>query len=255
MIRARFLDVDMVTWARSTVRSGGFNIGLAEGTDFYDADLLWVMNGDAIPVEAAMAESRVSCDVSGPGRGLVVERVARAGRYPQLRSVLRDIDWVSNANRCAACVVVGRQVRIAPLLIEASAIRGFGAPIADFFIRNDDVEFIARIVRRPRGGSTSTFVAIQKAAGLGISLVGLGERLCHAVRDRLCAAGEVFAPAEKGKRVGSAVRSWVLCYHRCHNRGAMRPRLKDCLRDGLKMRPGPMLVVLAQVGSVLAPRW
>jgi hypothetical protein len=84
-----------------------------------------------------------------------------------------------------------------------------------------------------------------------------GERFYNEVRNKIWVfrAGEAFAPAEAGLRVGAALRNWVLFYRHSRNKAALWRGLKKGLRDGLRTRPRPTRVVLAEAGYDLAPHW
>jgi len=260
VIRAQFPDVDLVTLTRNTGGAGGFCAGLAEAVDVHDADLVWAMDDDTIPTETTLEELLASYTAYGPGLGLVASRVVWTDGRDQPRNIPRERAGVSKADRSTALAAGGRPVRTASfvsLLIEAGAIREFGLPTADFFIWNDDFEFTARILRHRKGIYAPKAIVVHKTAELGTKLVDPGERFYNEVRNKIWVfrAGEAFAPAEAGLRVGAALRNWVLFYRHSRNKAALWRGLKKGLRDGLRTRPRPTRVVLAEAGYDLAPHW
>ncbi|HEX7461853.1 MAG TPA: glycosyltransferase [Dermatophilaceae bacterium] len=260
MIRTQFPDVELVTLTRNIGGAGGFSAGLAQAVDVHQADLVWAMDDDTIPTNSTLAELIASYTAYGPGLALVASRVVWTDGRDQPRNIPRDPWWASKADRRAAHAAGGRPVRTASfvsLLIEASTIRDFGLPTADFFIWNDDFEFTARILRHRKGIYAPKAIVVHKTAELGTKLVDPGERFYNEVRNKIWTfrAGDAFAPAEAGVRVGAAIRNWARFYRHSHSQVAMRRGLMRGLRDGLRTRPRPTREVLAEAGYDLAPHW
>lgn len=260
VVLSQFPDVDLVALTRNTGGAGGFSAGLAQAVDVHDADLVWAMDDDTIPTETTLAELLASYTAYGPGLALVASRVIWTDGREQPRNIPRDPGWSSRADRRAARAAFGRPVRTASfvsLLIEAGTIREFGLPTADFFIWNDDFEFTARILRHRKGIYAPNAVVVHKTAELGTKLADPGERFYNEVRNKIWTfrAGEAFAPAEAGIRIGAAVRNWARFYRHSHSQAAMRRGLRKGLRDGFRTRPRRTREVLAEAGYDLAPHW
>ena len=143
--------VELYVLERNTGGAGGFAFGIMAALRA-GADLIWLMDDDTIAEPdalAALLEARANYRDARPV--LVASRVIWTG-WPRSPDEYAAPEAARGCGRSAAaaesvgCVPV-RSASFVSILIDADVCRRRGAPVADYFLWNDDFEFSTRILR------------------------------------------------------------------------------------------------------------
>lgn len=252
-VRSGFRHVDLVTLQRNTGGAGGFAVGLAHALEHHDPSWVWLMDDDTIPTVTALAEL-VDAAESVPGAALAGSRVVWTDGQDHPMNTPRRKPFVRRREREMAEAAGAMPVRsssFVSMLVAAATVRERGLPIADYFIWNDDFEFSTRILRRARGVFVPSSVVVHKTKKLGATDVDPGERFFFEVRNKLwlLLRSRGLSAPEKLLYGASTLRRWVVTIARSRERGVLWRGLRRGLAAGLRGRPRPNTVVLADLGE------
>jgi GT2 family glycosyltransferase len=233
--------------------AGGFAAGL-EVALAADADLVWLMDDDTVPEPGALDELLNTRDrYPGPDPAVVASRVVWTdGREHPMntprrkpfvrRSELRRADEIG-------CVPI-RSASFVSVLIDASAARRLGVPVADYFLWNDDFEYTTRLLRRAPGLLCPASVVVHKTRTFGGADADPGERFFFEVRNKIwtLTRSRSLAPLERLLYTGATLRRWARTFARSTNRRALIRALGRGLVAGVRSGPRPTEAVLADAG-------
>src|SRR5689334_39589 len=140
--------VELHRLARNTGGAGGFAYGIAAALRA-GADLIWLMDDDPVPdADALAALLDARANYRGPRPAVVASRVVWTDGRDHPMNTPRPKPLVSAGERAAAesvgCVPV-RSASFVSILIDAQVCKRRGAPVADYFLWNDDFEFSTRM--------------------------------------------------------------------------------------------------------------
>ncbi|WP_304045531.1 glycosyltransferase [Jatrophihabitans endophyticus] len=246
-------DLEAVVLTRNTGGAGGFAVGmtmaLAEG-----ADLLWLLDDDAVPEPDALEELlRARDGVRGAPPVLMASRVVWTDGRPHPMNTPRRRPFASRSARAAADVVGCIPIRSASFvstLVDAAATRRMGLPRADYFLWNDDFEFTTRLLRNDVGLLCPASVVVHKTSKFGSTAADPGERFFYEVRNKiwtLTAPGTLHT-AERVLYTGSTLRRWARTFVRSKDRATLLRAFVAGVKAALRNRPRPTSDVLAELG-------
>jgi rhamnopyranosyl-N-acetylglucosaminyl-diphospho-decaprenol beta-1,3/1,4-galactofuranosyltransferase len=255
-VRAAHPEVRLVALDRNTGGAGGFAAGLATAlTDA--ADLVWLMDDDTIPEPGALAALLAAREAyPGPPPAVLASRVvwtdgrAHPMNTPRRKPLVRGAEL----HRAAAvdCVPI-RSASFVSVLVDADECRRQGAPVADYFLWNDDFEFTTRLLRRRTGLLCPASVVVHKTRTFGSTDADPGERFFYEVRNKVwtLTRSASLAPLERLLYTASTLRRWVRTFVRSGDRATLARALRRGLAAGLRRGPRPNDDVLA--GTALPP--
>ena len=243
-VRSQFPAVRLVELPTNTGGAGGFAYGLA----------LALADDDTIPQERAL-EAMLDALGSYPGRqpAVVASRVLWTDGRPHPMNTPRTRPFAAKAELAAAAAAGCRPIRSASfvsILVDASACRQRGLPLADYFLWNDDFEFTTRLLRRNPGLLCPASVVVHKTATFGSTDTDPGPRFYYEVRNKVWTlrSSLALAPGERILYGGATVRRWARTFARSRNRRALAASLARGLTAGVRTRPRPTEDVFASIG-------
>jgi GT2 family glycosyltransferase len=255
-VRAQFPLVRLVRLPRNTGGAGGFAYGLALALAD-GADLVWLMDDDTIPQPTAL-EAMLDALRRYPARSpaLVASRVVWTNGRPHPMNTPRTRPFATNSELAAAAAAGCRPIRSASfvsILVDASACRQHGLPLADYFLWNDDFEFTARLLRRSRGLLCTSSVVVHKTATFGSTDADPGPRFYYEVRNKVWTlrSGLPLAPGERVLYGGATVRRWVRTFAKSADRRALAASLARGFAAGVRTRPRATEDVFESAGLAL----
>ncbi|WP_169053760.1 glycosyltransferase [Agromyces sp. H66] len=244
--------VDLVSLPRNTGGAGGFAAGMAVALDRHDPDWLWLMDDDTVPEPGALEALLAAVD----GTDLVAagSRVVWTDGTEHPMNTPRPKPFASRRERAAAARAGGIPIRstsFVSMLVRADVVREVGLPIADYFIWNDDFEYSTRVLRGRRGVHVPASVVVHKTKVLGSTDADPGPRFYYEVRNKLWMfrRSTSLSPFEKVVYGGSSVRRWVRTFLRSADRDVLRDGWRRGRRDGMRTRPRPNAMSLADLGE------
>ena len=249
-VRAGYPDVQLLCLDRNTGGAGGFAAGLTTALGG-GADLIWLMDDDTVPEPdalAALAHARDTYD--GPVPAVVASRVVWTdGRdHPMNTPRRKPLARRAELSRAAAvgCLPI-RSASFVSILVEADECRRRGAPVADYFLWNDDFEFTTRLLRHRVGLLCPASVALHKTRTFGSTDADPGERFFFEVRNKvwMLTRSRSLGPVERLLYAASTVRRWVRTFRKSTDRSTLRHALRRGLAAGLRHGPRPNREVLA----------
>jgi rhamnopyranosyl-N-acetylglucosaminyl-diphospho-decaprenol beta-1,3/1,4-galactofuranosyltransferase len=254
LVLREFPEVDLVRLGTNTGGSGGFAVGLHHAVARSAAARVWLMDDDTVPTSTALEESLRAMRAVPGGADLVASRVVWSDGRDHPMNTPRVRPFATSADREAAATFGGHPVRSASfvsVLIDASAVRRVGLPIADYFLWNDDFEYTARILRRGRGFVAPDSLVVHRTAVFGATDVDPGPRFRLEVRNKVwvLAKSRALAPHERLLYAGSTLRRWSRTFARSTDRRRLGADLVRGLGEGLRTRPHPNKRVLAVAGA------
>ena len=253
-VRALGTDVNLHVLDHNTGGAGGFAYGVAAAVRS-GAGLIWLMDDDTIPEPdalAALLDARKGYDgVVRPA--LVASRVVWTDGRDHPMNTPRPKPFVGAGERAAAeavgCVPV-RSASFVSVLIDAEVCKRRGAPVADYFLWNDDFEFSTRLLRGNIGLLCPRSVVVHKTRTFGSTDVDPGERFYFEVRNKvwMLTRSRSLAPWERTLYAGSTLRRWLRTIRASSARAVLLRELRRGLRDGLRRGPRANDAVLAGTG-------
>jgi GT2 family glycosyltransferase len=252
-VRGLGSDISLHVLDRNTGGAGGFAYGIAAALRSA-ADLIWLMDDDTVPEPdalAALLDARTNYRGARPA--LVASRVVWTDGRDHPMNTPRPKPLVSPEEREAAemvgCVPV-RSASFVSVLVDAAVCRSRGAPVADYFLWNDDFEFSTRILRGNIGLLCPHSVVVHKTRTFGSTDADPGERFYYEVRNKvwLLTRSRSLAPLERLLYGGSTVRRWLRTIRGSRDRATLWRGLRRGLVAGLRHGPRSNEIVLAGTG-------
>lgn len=247
----------VLTLAENTGGAGGFAAGIAYALESMDADYLWLMDDDTIPMPSALRELLRVCDAYPGDVDVAGSKVVWTDGRDHPMNTPRRRPIVSKAKLDAADSVGSVPVRsssFVSMLIRADAAREQGLPVADYFIWNDDFEYSCRLLRRGVGLHVPASVVEHRTKTFGATDADPGERFYFEVRNKiwLLTRSVALSPGERVLYTGSTLRRWVRTFRRSQARDVLWSAARRGLADGIRKRPRPTTEVLADLPAVAA---
>lgn len=245
LVRDRFPGAHLVEPGRNLGGAGGFAVGISRALEL-GADLIWLLDDDAVPRPDALAEL---LSVQAPRRpALVASRVVWTdGR-----------DHPMNTPRTRPCAVPGcdriRSASFVSVLLDAAVVRERGLPIADYFLWNDDFEYTLRLLRGRSGLRCRSSVVTHRTASPDFDVA---PRFFYEVRNKvwLFTRSRCLAPGERLLYAAATVRRWAGALAGGAGpagRGRLLRELGRGLWAGVRAGPRPNSAVIPSTRS--APR-
>lgn len=248
-VRERFPTVRLLALTVNTGGAGGFAAGI-EAALADDAELIWLMDDDTVPVPDALAELlRARAAYPGPVPTLLASRVLWTdGRdhpmnTPRAKPFARSGAWEAAA--AVGCIPI-RSASFVSLLVDARACAERGLPVADYFLWNDDFEFTTRLVRGRVGLLCRSSVVVHHTRTFGSTDADPGDRFYFEVRNKvwLMTRSSGLGPVERVLYGGSTLRRWTRTIARSQQRPALWRAMRRGLIDGVRRPPRANDVVL-----------
>ncbi|GAB3608537.1 glycosyltransferase [Humibacter ginsengiterrae] len=240
--RALLPDAHVVTLRRNLGGAGGFTAGIALAISEANADLVWLLDDDTVPTEGALAALLEARRLAPPETVLVASRVVWTDGRPHPMNMPRVRPWTSKAALRSAnehgCYPV-RSTSFVSVLIEVSAIRVCGLPVAGYFLWNDDFEYTARLLRYSRGYICNGSLVVHKTKVYGSTDADPGPRFSLEVRNKvwLMKKSRSLALPEKVLYCGATAVRWVRTWRVSRDRRTITRSLREGLREGLWSAP------------------
>lgn len=244
--------LQVVSLRRNTGGAGGFAAGLATSMAG-SPDAVWLLDDDTIPHPTALAEVvRVRDTYPGTIPSVVASRVVWADGRDHPLNTPRLRPGASAEALDAAASVGARPIRSASfvsVLLDASAVRRLGLPIADYFLWNDDFEYTTRLLRDGVGLYVPSSVVVHKTRTFGSTDADPGERFYFEVRNKAWTytRSPALTPAEKAMYAASTLRRWARTFRGSARRETLLTSLVRGLRDA-RRPPRATAEVLAGAG-------
>ena len=249
-VRGRFPAARVVEMAQNTGGAGGFAYGISLALQA-DADLIWLMDDDTEPRPDALQALLTGQEmVPGVSPALIASRVVWTDGRDHPMNTPRRKPFASAAEirdaAAAGCVPI-RSASFVSVLVDARECGRRGAPIADFFLWNDDFEFTTRLVRGNVGLLCPASVVVHKTRTFGATDVDPGERFFYEVRNKIwtLTARSNLAPVERLLYSGATLRRWLRTFVNSADRGTLSRAFIRGLVAGLTTRPRRNSEVLA----------
>jgi len=258
LVRRQFSSVRLMALTRNTGGAGGFALGLEHALRL-GADLVWLMDDDAVPERAALG---TLLDARARYRGpvapaAVASRVLWLDGREHRMNIPRRRRGASSRERAAASAVGCAPIRTASfvsLLIDAEPARLLKHPRAAYFLWNDDFEYTARLLRDRPGLLCPTSVVIHKTESFYNSGSDPGPRFYYDIRNMLWLLGRSrgLSPLERVFFSAVTGRRWVRTIYRSRHRRVLIAGLVRGATAGVRSGPRPTSEVLA---DVCPPGW
>jgi GT2 family glycosyltransferase len=261
--REHAIRAEVLLLGRNTGGAGGFAAGIAHATapisDAPPADFVWIMDDDTIPTPTALAELLAAREAY---QELTGDAVAVAGskavwvdgrEHPM--NTPRPRPRVSAVQADAAAAVGAVPVRsssFVSMLIDTTAVRAEGLPVADYFIWNDDFEYSTRLLRRRVGLYVPASVVEHRTVKFGGTDVDPGARFYYEVRNKiwLFTRSSALGGVDTMLYGASSLRRWGRTLRRSTDRGTLTRAAARGVRDGVRRGPRPTPEVLAGLAPV-----
>jgi len=252
------LPLDVIRLVRNTGGAGGFAAGLARAVAGHAADRAWLMDDDTVPGPGALAELLAVDEryqwLGGARPAVMASRVLWTdGRdhpmnTPRRRPLARRTDQALAARAGAVPV---RSASFVSMLVDASAVRRHGLPVADYFLWNDDFEYSTRLLRHGVGLYVPTSVVEHRTKVFGATDADPGPRFRWEVRNKLWMFTRSGGLAwwEKVVYGGSSLRRWARTFQRSQAPGVLWAAARAGAREALRA-PRTTAQVLAGLGPV-----
>ena len=236
------IDVDLIRLPRNVGGAGGFAVGIDRAAHHHGADLIWVMDDDTEPLPQALSAAVGAWRAYDPRGGrrpaFVASRVLWTdGTEHPMNSMIERIGAGAGRRRRAEAVGA-RTIRsgsFVALLLDGDAVRATAAPIADFFIWNDDFEFSTRLARWSDALQVPASQVVHHTARPVTTDSDPGPRFYYDVRNKLWVftRSTSLAPWEKVLYGGATARLWLRTLRGSQERGQVLRRLAAGVRDSL----------------------
>jgi GT2 family glycosyltransferase len=241
--------VHLIRLETNTGGAGGFATGLAAALRD-GADLVWLMDDDTVPEPGALA-ALLAARAAYPGRppAIVASRVVWTDGREHPMNTPRPKPMSRRAERndaaAAGCVPI-RSASFVSILVEGDECRRRGAPIADYFLWNDDFEFTTRLLRRRAGLLCPASVVVHKTRTFGSTDADPGERFFFEVRNKvwMLTRSRSLGPVERLGYAASTLRRWVRTFLASGDRATLARALRRGLAAGVCRGPRPNAEVL-----------
>ncbi len=252
------LPVDIVRLARNTGGAGGFAAGLARAVAGHAADRAWLMDDDTVPTPGALAELLAVDEryqwLGGARPAITASRVVWTDGRDHPMNTPRPRPFARRADRALARragAVPVRSASFVSMLVDASAVRRHGLPVADYFLWNDDFEYSTRLLRHGVGLSVPTSVVEHRTRTFGSTDADPGPRFRWEVRNKIWMFTRSGSLAwwEKVVYGGSSARRWARTWQRSTARDVLLVAARRGALEALRS-PRTTAQVLAGLGPV-----
>lgn len=254
-VAAGFPEVSLLRLERNTGGAGGFTVGIVEAITEQGADLVWLMDDDTVPDPGALAALLSVRDHTPAGTVVLASAVRWIDGRPHPMNTPRVHPFATrrSVERAGAfqCYPV-RSASFVSILIEASAIRRAGLPIADYFLWNDDFEFSSRLLRSGRGYLCRGSTVEHRTKTFGSTDVDPGARFYFEVRNKiwLLRYSSALSGAERVLYAGATLRNWTRTIRKSSDRTTLFRGLRSGVKDGMSRPPRSNTEVLSGLGAV-----
>lgn len=210
--------VDIINLSKNTGGAGGFTVGIDRALTQHRADLVWVMDDDTEPTDNTLAESLAAWENYSPVRlqrpAVVASKVVWDDGTDHPMNTPRTMFAAGSKRHERAQAVGARPIRsgsFVSLLMDATVMRQYGLPIAEFFIWNDDFEYSTRLLRHRNGIYYPWSVAWHHTKNSGNTNSDPGPRFYNDVRNKLWVftRRRTLSCWEKVLYGGATARLWV----------------------------------------------
>ncbi len=258
LVRTHFAAVRYLRLERNTGGAGGFALGLEYALRL-GADLVWLMDDDAVPERAALG---TLLDARARYRGpvapaAVASRVLWLDGREHRMNIPRRRRGATSREHAAASAVGCAPIRTASfvsLLVDAEPACQIKHPRADYFLWNDDFEYTARLLRERPGLLCPASVVVHKTESFYNSGSDPGPRFFYDIRNMLWLLGRSrgLSPLERVFFSAVTARRWVRTIYRSRHRPVLIAGLARGAVAGVRSGPRPTAEVLA---DVCPPGW
>lgn len=252
--RATLPSADVVTLARNTGGAGGFAVGIERAITRHEADLVWIMDDDTIPMPTALRELLSAHARHDGSPAVLASRVVWTDGNDHPMNTPRRKPFVGRRELRAAgdvgCLPI-RSASFVSSLVDARAVRQIGLPCADYFIWNDDFEFTAQLLRTEVGLYCPASVVVHKTTALASTDVDPGPRFFYEVRNKLWLFRHSPALAwhEKPLYIAASLRRWTRTFLRSADRATLRAGFRQGWSAGWRTNPRSNADVLGDLGE------
>ncbi len=254
-------DADVVRLPANSGGAGGFAVGIRRAVITQRADLVWVMDDDTVPTPLALESLLRAIAEVRERPAIAASRVVWSDGLDHPMNTPRTKPFARRSERRDAAKAGGFPVRSASfvsLLIDATAVREKGLPVAEYFLWNDDFEFTARILRHRRGIFVPQSVVVHKTKTRADTDADPGERFYYEVRNKLWLfrTSSALAWYETPLYLAATARRWLRTYLRSPDRRVIARTFAAGWRDGTRRSPRDNEQYLASIGldgSLVAP--
>jgi GT2 family glycosyltransferase len=256
LLDSKYGHLELVHLTSNIGGAGGFAAGIERALTL-DPDLIWLLDDDTVP-EPAAAERLADAWRRYPGRDpdrprVLASRVVWTDGRDHPMNTPRPKPMASAAERADAeavgCVPI-RSASFVSIMCDAVVVKERGAPVADYFLWNDDFEYSTRLIRGGVGLYCPSSVVVHKTRTFGSTDADPGERFFYEVRNKvwLFTRSRGLSPAEKLLYGGATVRRWGRTFARSNDRRVLLRGLGAGLAAGFTRRPRSNGVVLSEAG-------
>lgn len=254
-VAAGFPEVSLLRLERNTGGAGGFTVGIVQAITNQGADLVWLMDDDTVPDPGALAALLSARDHAPSGTVVLASAVRWVDGRPHPMNTPRVRPFATRRSvesaRAFDCYPV-RSASFVSILIDASAIRRAGLPIADYFLWNDDFEFSSRLLRTGRGYLCQGSTVEHRTKTFGATDVDPGARFYFEVRNKiwLLRFSSALSGVERVLYAGATLLNWTRTIRKSSDRATLFRGLRRGARDGVSRPPRSNTEVLSGLGAV-----
>lgn len=253
LVREQFTNVQLLEVARNTGGAGGFALGLEQALRL-GADLVWLLDDDAIPAPGALA-ALLDAYERHPGAvrpAAVASRVVWLDGREHRMNIPRRRRGASQAEHAAAATVGCTPIRTASfvsLLVDAGPARSLTLPHADYFLWNDDFEYTARLLRDRPGLLCPASLVVHKTANYYNSGSDPGPRFFYDIRNMIwmLSRSRGLSPLERAFFAVVTARRWTRTIYRSRHRRTLLAGFARGVLAGVRAGPRSTNEVLADV--------
>lgn len=200
MIQEEFPQVQILRLPENRGGTGGFYAGMKEGCEA-GYDWLWVMDDDLIPEPTALERLvQATHRLESERPAILASRVVwkDGSLHPMNIPWPKLIPFSDYLRFRSEGIPPLRWAAYTSLLVATWALRRYGYPCPEFFIRADDLEHTGRILRYEKGFWVLNSVAIHKTHTKYTPASAHPERFFYEVRNRIWTVkGPAYSPLEK----------------------------------------------------------
>jgi rhamnopyranosyl-N-acetylglucosaminyl-diphospho-decaprenol beta-1,3/1,4-galactofuranosyltransferase len=237
MVQAEFAHVTLLELHENLGGAGGFGRGMAWAHQ-HGYDWLWLMDDDTVAEQDALRALLAGAARAPGGTPLLVASSVlwKDGRQHPMNLGLPRWRWRSELVRGASHgLLLMRYATFVSIAVRREAIDRFGLPLAHYFVRADDVEYTARVLKRELGflvPESRVYHWTEKPHGPDS---GGGDRFYYLVRNSLLLLrGSSLDPAERldyGRWLARAIGRYLRANGTDrHGLGLLARGLRDGLR-------------------------
>lgn len=254
-VEAGFPEVALLRLERNTGGAGGFTVGIVQAITEQDADLVWLMDDDTVPDPGALSALLSARDHAPAGTVVFASAVRWIDGRPHPMNTPRVHPFATRRSveraRAFECYPV-RSASFVSILIEVSAIRREGLPIADYFLWNDDFEFSSRLLRNSRGYLCRGSTVEHRTKSFGSTDVDPGARFYFEVRNKiwLLRFSSALSGVERVLYAGATLLNWSTTIRKSSDRATLFSGLRRGVKDAASRPPRSNTQVLSGLGAV-----